>query len=245
MKKVNKKIYLMIATVLLVFIVIVSYTGITNRIKENRKKEEIKEFEYETYSVSGNIGTTLITLMNENGLEKVTYTDLNTNEPIEVLPKGKTKFAFDYKMEDRKQYEIKVEFTNGEEKTYIIDYEIPRIKGEYVLIDGMYVNKPDVTTGFIKENTRYMYLNQAGNLIPGNWLTGEEPANWFNYKENNWANIYVESEGVDSYYVWIPRYCYKIDTRNSVSGNERMDVKFINTYNEYIDVVTRRKNNMG
>ena len=42
MKKVNKKIYLMIATVLLVFIVIVSYTGIKNRIKENRNKEEIK-----------------------------------------------------------------------------------------------------------------------------------------------------------------------------------------------------------
>lgn len=157
MKKVNKKIYLMIATVLLVFIVIVSYTGITNRIKENRKKEEIKEFEYETYSVSGNIGTTLITLMNENGLEKVTYTDLNTNEPIEVLPKGKTKFAFDYKMEDRKQYEIKVEFTNGEEKTYIIDYEIPRIKGEYVLIDGMYVNKPDTTRFNKRKNKIFVF----------------------------------------------------------------------------------------
>lgn len=157
MKKVNKKIYLMIATVLLVFIVIVSYTGITNRIKENRKKEEIKEFEYETYSVSGNIGTTLITLMNENGLEKVTYTDLNTNEPIEVLPKGKTKFAFDYKMEDRKQYEIKAQFTNGEEKTYIIDYEIPRIKGEYTLVDGTYANKPDITRFSKRKNKIFVF----------------------------------------------------------------------------------------
>ena len=147
----------MIATVLLVFIVIVSYTGITNRIKENRKKEEIKEFEYETYSVSGNIGTTLITLMNENGLEKVTYTDLNTNEPIEVLPKGKTKFAFDYKMEDRKQYEIKAQFTNGEEKTYIIDYEIPRIKGEYTLVDGMYANKPDTTRFSKRKNKIFVF----------------------------------------------------------------------------------------
>ena len=157
MKKVNKIIYLMIATVLLVFIVIVSYTGITNRIKENRKKEEIKEFEYETYSVSGNIGTTLITLMNENGLEKVTYTDLNTNEPIEVLPKGKTKFAFDYKMEDRKQYEIKAQFTNGEEKTYIIDYEIPRIKGEYTLVDGTYANKPDITRFSKRKNKIFVF----------------------------------------------------------------------------------------
>ena len=46
--------------------------------------------------------------------------------------------------------------------------------------------------------------------------------------------------GIENYYVWIPRYCYKIDTQNSVPGNERMDVKFINTYNEYIDGETRK-----
>lgn len=68
---------------------------------------------------------------------------------------------------------------------------------------------------------------------------------WYDYKEKKWANIYVENEGRESYFVWIPRYCYKVDVENSTSGNERMDVKFINTYNEYIDGVTRRKANMG
>lgn len=246
MKKIKKKTYLIVGSILLVLLIILlGYTGITNRIRENRNKEEIKEFEYKTYEVNGNIGTTLVTLTNEKGLQKVTYVDINTKEPIEVFPKGKTKFAFDYQMEDRNHYEVKAEFTNGEEKTYEIDYEIPRIKGEYTLVDGIYVNKPDITTGFVKEKTRYMYLNDEGNLVPGNWLTGEEPQNWYNYNKSNWANIYVESGGVDSYYVWIPRYCYKKDTENSVSGNERMDVKFINTYNEYIDGVTRRKTYMG
>lgn len=146
MKYINKKMYLIIASLLLVSVIaILSYTGITNRIKENRRKEEIKEFEYETYSVSGNVGTALVILENENGLEKITYTDLNTNEPIEVFTKGKTKFAFDYKMEDRKQYEIRAEFTNGEKKTYTIDYEIPRIKGTYKLVNGLYANEPDST----------------------------------------------------------------------------------------------------
>lgn len=157
MKKVNKKVYLIIASLLLVVITILSYNGITNRIKENRRKEEIKEFEYETYSVSGNVGTALVILTNENGLRKVTYTDLNTNEPIEVLPNGKTKFAFDYKMEDRKQYEVKAEFTNGEEKTYIIDYEIPRIKGEYTLVDGVYANKPDTTRVNKRKNKIFIF----------------------------------------------------------------------------------------
>ncbi len=158
MKKIQKKIYLIITLLILAILTFtISYIGITNKIRENKNKQEIKEFEYETYSVSGNIGTTLITLMNENGLEKVTYTDLNTNEPIEVLPKGKTKFAFDYKMEDRKQYEIKAQFTNGEEKTYIIDYEIPRIKGEYTLVDGTYANKPDITRFSKRKNKIFVF----------------------------------------------------------------------------------------
>ncbi len=83
-------------------------------------------------------------------------------------------------------------------------------------------------------------MNDDKNLVPGNWITDEEPIKWYNYKKQEWANIYVESSGIENYYVWIPRYCYKIDTQNSVPGNERMDVKFINTYNEYIDGETRK-----
>lgn len=245
MKKIPKKVYLIISSLLLIGIIFtLSYIGITNRIREGRNKVEIKEFEYETYSINGNIGTTLVTLTNEKGLERVTYTDWNTNKPMEVFPRGKTKFAFDYKMEDQKSYEIEVELKNGETKKYTIYYEIPRIKGEYTLVDGLYLNKPD-TTGLIKEKTRYLYLDDNENLVPGNWITDEEPAKWYNYKTQEWANIYVESNGIENYYVWIPRYCYKIDTENSVTGNERMDVKFINTYNEYIDGETRRKINMG
>ena len=51
----------------------------------------------------------------------------------------------------------------------------------------------------------------------------------------HWANIYCENEGLSSYYVWIPRYCYKVDSKNQTAGNERMDVKFIDVYNNYQD----------
>lgn len=95
--------------------------------------------------------------------------------------------------------------------------------------------------GLIKEYTRYLYLNDSNNFVPGNWLTDEEPEKWYDYKEQKWANIYVENKGVENYFVWVPRYCYKVDTEKSVSGNERMDVKFINTYNEYIDGETEEK----
>ena len=142
------------------------------------------------------------------------------------------------KLQDRVSYDFKLETSTGEKKTLTLDCEVPRIKGNYKLVDGIYVDEPDVSTGFEKEKTRYLYLNDEGSLVPGNWITDEEPSNWYNYKTQQWANIYVEDKGVENYLLWIPRYMYKKDTEKSIAGNERMDVKFINTYNEYIDGVT-------
>ena len=66
---------------------------------------------------------------------------------------------------------------------------------------------------------------------PGNWITDEaDYSKWYNYKESKWANLYVESGGPEVYYVWIPRYCFKLDQDNQTS-----DVKFIDTSNNYKD----------
>ena len=241
MKQLNKKTYLIIGILLVVIsLLLINSKTIINRIRENFAKEELIEFEYETYEVSGNIGITVVTLRNKEGIEKVTYLNEETNEPLEIIANGKTVIAFDYRMEDLKQYKVQAELSNGEKKTYTIDYEIPRIKGNYTLIGNTYVNEPDLT-GLVKENTRYLCLNDSGSLVPGNWITGDAPTEWYNYETQEWANIYVENKGLETYFVWIPRYVYKIDTENSVTGNERMDIKFINTYNEYIDGTTGDK----
>ena len=76
-------------------------------------------------------------------------------------------------------------------------------------------------------------MKSNGKLTPGNWISESEPSNWYNYSNSNWANIYVEDNGVDIYYVWIPRYCYKL-----IPETEKTDVKFINVYNEYKDAST-------
>jgi len=39
---------------------------------------------------------------------------------------------------------------------------------------------------------------------------------------SRWANAIVTGDGIDSYFIWIPRYAYKIDTTN-----QKIDVKFI------------------
>ena len=144
--KIDKKIYLILGSLLLVSLIILAgYTGITNIIKQNGKQEQIKEIEYETHSVNGNIGQVIVILTNEKGLNKVSYVLEDEASPIEIYASGRTQVAFDYKMEDRKQYKIKAELKDGEEKIYTIDYEIPRIKGTYKLVNGIYVNEPDST----------------------------------------------------------------------------------------------------
>ena len=236
-KVVTKKsaiaLIIIFAIILLGIYIIANREEIITNIKG--KSEQIEELgeekiSYETYKLEGNSGTALIKFNNENGIKQIECPHNEGEEGRIIYPGGKTYFAIDYQMEDRNKYIFKVTDEDGAEEDLTIDYEIPRIKGNYVEVNGMYVNEPDVTTGFKKDRTRYMYLNDQEKLVPGDWLTGEEPENWYDYKEKKWANIYVEDGGVDSYYVWIPRYVYKLD-----SQTQRSEIKFINTYNEYKD----------
>lgn len=234
-KQDKKKLVLIIILVVLVVLLFSVGTILTIRnVVVNKKAEEIEEITYKIMSIDRKTAQVVVIFNNENGIDTIVCKDDGNNE---LECNSKTKVALDYKMEDGKSYKYHIKYSNNEEKDLTIDFQIPRIRGDYILKNGVYFNKPDVSVGFAKDKTRYMYLNDSENLVPGNWITGDEPNDWYDYKTQKWANIYVENEGVASYYVWIPRYCYKIgDT--SVSGNQRMDVKFINTYNEYIDANT-------
>ena len=59
-------------------------------------------------------------------------------------------------------------------------------------------------------NSAYSYKEQTGTTENGG--------------TSEWANAKVTKNGVESYFVWIPRYEYKID-----EGNKTIDVKFIPT----------------
>ena len=45
---------------------------------------------------------------------------------------------------------------------------------------------------------------------------------WYEYGESRWANIVTRNDGLETYYVWIPRYQYKLN-----QTSQRSDVKFI------------------
>ena len=231
----NKNKYKLILIIILVVFCLLVSIGIGRQIVKiinEQKAIKTKEIMWQIYKIEGTKAEVLVTFENKEGIEKISYQNYESEEKV-IDGHRKRKIAIDYKMEDRNSYKFKVEYPDGTEKEFTIDFEFPRIKGEYILKNGVYFNKPDVSTGLSEKTTRYMYLNDNGNLLPGDWINKEAPDNWYDYANRQWANLYVENEGADSYYVWIPRYCYKVDEANSVAGNERMDVKFIDVNNNY------------
>ena len=239
--KINKKTIIIITLILLLAsCTLVISTQILKQIKINQLankpliETQIKEM------VDSENCKIVVKFNSIDGIETIKYINQKTNNEVQLNCNGKMTVAIDYDVKDLTDYEFKIKLNGKAEQTEKIHFEVPRIKGNYSLIDGIYVEEPDLT-GLEENNTRYLYSDDQGNLLPGNWIKDTQPENWYNYKEQKWANIYVETEGVESSYVWIPRYVYKIDKENSVVGNERMDVKFINTYNEYIDGQTGEK----
>ncbi len=114
---------------------------------------------------------------------------------------------------------------------YVAQEGIVVRNGNYEEVNGVYLCTPKLDEGFDEEKTRYLEVDEEGDLVPGNWIKDKPTEKWYSYKESNWANIYVENSGADVYYVWIPRYCFTLNQSDQTS-----DVKFIDTDNHYKDV---------
>ena len=90
-------------------------------------------------------------------------------------------------------------------------------------------NPPDITN-FDKNSTYYVSwnLDNSPYIINDETLISKNPPNnWYDYTEgvNHWANVKTTGGGNECYWVWIPRYAYKVPQRN---GNEqRIEIKFL------------------
>ena len=224
-----KKIILILVAIILLSVCIVSATiQITRQIKISQlENKPLLEYEIKQ-KIDSKKYQILVKVNSTEGIESIKYVNQN-NKEIQLNPNGKLTVGIDYVAEDNKDYNFTIKIKGKEEKTETLHFEIPRIQGKYTLNNGLYVNEPDLT-GYNENYTRYLNVDSTGNLVIGNWINQEKSENWYNYKNSQWANIYVEKNGLETYYVWIPRYCFKLDQEN-----ERSDVKFIDVYNNYID----------
>ena len=224
----NKKIIILVITIILILACIIPITNIVVKQNQIKQIQDKPLLEYEiTKRTENNKYEILVKINNENGIETVKYLNPYTNKETQLNAHNKIIVGIDYLAEDQKDYEFKIKLVGENEKLETLHFEIPRIKGNYTLAKGVYVNEPDLT-GYNTDYTRYLDITEDGNLVPGNWVNGEKTENWYDYKNSQWANIYVENNGLETYYTWIPRYCFKLDQEK-----QRSEVKFIDVYNNY------------
>ena len=111
--------------------------------------------------------------------------------------------------------------------------------GSYEFVNGIYMCTPSLGTGFNKYTTRYVNETGKGSITPGKWIFEKPDGNWYDYKNSKWANIVTEFNGAETYFTWIPRYCFKLDEKN-----QRSDVKLISTDNTYKDPYDEDENHV-
>ena len=130
------------------------------------------------------------------------------------------------------------EKAQAEEENILSDYE--NYLSQYT--NGGYVESKGVNAPVLKDGMELVTYNEETK----NWDTNNS-SSVYDYiagegtEDNNsskWANAKLTIDGVDSYFVWIPRYAYKINYTNpdDISAGGTIDVKFlIGTTDQYYD----------
>jgi hypothetical protein len=101
------------------------------------------------------------------------------------------------------------------------------IPGEEAFDETKGVNKPELT--YLPEATTYaITYNGSNNPVPMALATAKTDTTWYDYSTDSkkWANIKTTNNSNEAYWVWIPRYAYKIDTLHSTTP-QTINIKFL------------------
>lgn len=209
-----------------------SYVKITKQIKEYLGYNENNKYEVN------------ILLMIESliPMQRVTVENID-GTILEITPEGeKLKIDKNMNIELNQEYKVKIELSDGKTEERTI----------YVSQGPTFANAPNIEE-FNKLNSYYVTwdLTSAPYKIQETKdLTQAPPSNWYDYTFgiNHWANIKTTGGENDCYWVWIPRYAYKITYDNPESrASGVIDVVFLKdktnkdingkdvTQKEYID----------
>ena len=122
-------------------------------------------------------------------------------------------------------------------------YKVGPYKFDSLIADGSYSNEKGVNTPYLHKGlnpviwvngTEIRKYTDATNKtgVNSQWIANNGDAIWYDYKtgsgdhkQSRWANA-VDTNG--SYYVWIPRYAYKITSKTTDATKAgTIDVKFV------------------
>ena len=98
------------------------------------------------------------------------------------------------------------------------------------------VMEPDLT-GFDRENTYLIKYEENGNTTEtklseiSNLEEFNSDQKWYDYENKVWANIKTIANGYEAWWVWIPRYAYRLPD----NPNDDTEIIFIDTENRPLD----------
>ena len=86
--------------------------------------------------------------------------------------------------------------------------------GSYIELqaDGSWNSSKKVNSPKLMQGMTGIYWDESGNEVT---VTVDNQDNWYNYSEQKWANAITED---GSYWVWIPRYAYRITSNCNKGG---------------------------
>ena len=95
---------------------------------------------------------------------------------------------------------------------------------EFLAADGSWNDKKGCNTPVIKDNMKLVKWDGT-DFVPDNTNSS------YDYDNQQWANAVVTIDGIESYFVWIPRYEYKINytTPGTPRNGGTIEIKFIPT----------------
>lgn len=100
------------------------------------------------------------------------------------------------------------------------------------------VAEPDLT-GFETENTYLIKYSEDGSKVEseiklsevGDLSTFNSDGKWYDYENKKWANVKTTANGLEAWWVWIPRYAYRLPD----NPNDDTEIIFIDTNNKPLD----------
>ena len=99
-----------------------------------------------------------------------------------------------------------------------------RINRKGSTIDANEANVPDVSK--LKQKTYVTWTKNAEGTYEIDDTQASEPQGWYDYNNGKWANIKTQANGLEAYWVWIPRYAYVKPTSTKAT---QIDVELIGT----------------
>ena len=92
--------------------------------------------------------------------------------------------------------------------------------------DGSWNSSKKVNSPQLMEGMTGIYWDKSGNEVE---VTVDNQDNWYDYSKQEWANaVTKDSNGnITGYWVWIPRYAYKIESGRYTSTAGKISVKFL------------------